>query len=59
MVRMFHRRVLIIRSTRFLIGSVLYGMGTGFQTNNKKHSCPGARASGLFRAFSENNQQNV
>lgn len=43
----------------FPIGSVLYGMGTGFQTNNNVQFSPGARASGLFRAFSENNQQNV
>ena len=57
---MFHRRVLIIRSTRFLSGPFCTEWERDFKQNKMVYRLALVReASGLFHAFSENNQPNV
>ena len=56
---MFHRRVLIIRSTRFLSGPFCTEWERDFKQIIKSIPALVREASGLFRTFSENNQSNV
>ena len=56
---MFHRRVLIIRITRFLSGPFCTEWERDFKQIISCSTALVREASGLFRAFSENNQSNV